>query len=337
MTREERVKAAIAFKDVDRVPVSVWMHFSEHDQDPKELAETQVNFNEKYDYDFIKIMPFGTYSIQDWGAKIKIYCDKYREPIVAEPAIKSLEDYKSIGVLNGDHGTYGKQVQLARHISKLIRKDTPYIQTIFSPLTTLKKMTSQRLVNDMQENPSIIHQVLEIITETTINFIKLNIEAGVSGFFFATQCATYDYLTDILFAEFAKPYDLKVINSYIKDTYFNVIHIHGDNIMFDTVNKYYPCNSINWHDRHTKPNMKEARKISNKCFLGGIEEVPYFVDGVLNYNSFLQANTPDKIITHVKEAIEEVDGKGLIIGPGCVCDPKTSEENLYAVRKAVER
>ena len=34
---------------------------------------------EQYDFDFIKMMPFGAYSTQDWGAKIKIYCDRKKK------------------------------------------------------------------------------------------------------------------------------------------------------------------------------------------------------------------------------------------------------------------
>ena len=46
--------------------------------------------------------------------------------------------------------------------------------------------------------------------------------------------------------------------------------------------------------------------------------------------------TPEEITAHVKDAIEQVDGKGLILGPGCVVNPKASEENLRALRKATE-
>ena len=57
MTREERVRAAVEGREPDRVPVSVWMHISDKDQDSRSLAEAMVEFNEKYDYDFIKMMP----------------------------------------------------------------------------------------------------------------------------------------------------------------------------------------------------------------------------------------------------------------------------------------
>ena len=82
MTREERIRAAIAGRETDRVPVAAWMHLSEHDQDPISLAEAEVELTEKYDFDYIKMMPFGLYSTQDFGNQVKIYCDPYKEPIV---------------------------------------------------------------------------------------------------------------------------------------------------------------------------------------------------------------------------------------------------------------
>lgn len=334
MKRVERIKAALRCEEVDRVPVSMWMHFSEVDQDSRMLAESQVAFNEKYDYDFIKMMPFGLYTTQDWGNMIKVYCDKYKEPIVAKPAIQSIKDWEHIIILPATYGTWGKQLQLAQHVSKLVKNETPFIQTIFSPLTTAKKLAGDRLFKDMKENPKIIHEVLQNITDTTKNFVRENINAGVSGFFFATQCASYDFMSEEEYMEFGVKYDSQVLDVYKNKTYFNVVHVHGDNIMFNTIaNQEFNC--LNWHDRHTKPSLEEAREITNKCFLGGVEEVPYFVDGVLHYNSIMQRSTPEQIKQHVREAVEQVEGKGLIIGPGCVVDPKTSEENLHAVREAV--
>lgn len=336
MNREERLRAVISGKEPDRIPVSTWMHLSEHDQDPRSLAEALVAYNEKYDFDFIKMMPFGAYTVSDWGAKLNVYCEKFKEVEIAAPAVCELEDYLKIEPLPPIYGTWGKTLQISQWLSKLAKPNTPYIQTIFSPLTTLKKMTGSRLLQDMKENPEYVHQALSAITETTINFAKANIEAGVSGFFFATQCATYDYLTDELFAEFCKPYDYKVINSYKDKTWFNVVHIHGANIMFDTVSKY-PCNVINWHDRYTSPSLAEAREKSQKVFLGGLREIPTFVGSALHYESVLASETPEFIKNHVREAVQMVNGKGLIIGPGCVVDPKAPEENLLAVREAVER
>ena len=74
-------------------------------------------------------------------------------------------------------------------------------------------------------------------------------------------------------------------------------------------------------------------------FLGGLREGPSIVGTSLKYDSVMAAegNTPELIKAHIKEAIDMVDGKGLMIGPGCVADPHSPAENLRAVREAVER
>ena len=338
MNREERVRAVLEGREPDRIPASVWMHFSQYDQDPRSLAECMVEFNETYDFDFIKMMPAGSYMVPDWGGKLAIFCDKYKEVEIVAPAINELEDYYRMDVLPATYGSWGRTVQVAQWLSKLAKPNTPYIQTIFSPATSLKKLAGGRLIQDMKENPAAVHNALNVITETTINFIKANIEAGVSGFFFATQLACYDALDDLLFAEFCKPYDLRVINAYKDVTWFNVMHIHGHNIMFDQSSQY-PLPVLNWHDRQTNPTFAEARAKSNKVFLGGLREGPSIVGTSLKYDSVMskEGNTPEIIKAHIKEAIDMVDGKGIMIGPGCVADPRSPAENLHAVRAAVER
>lgn len=328
MTKKERIIAALKKEEVDRVPFSIWLHYPHMDQDPRSLAEIQVNFMRKYDLDFIKLMPFGLYSVQDWGCKVKIFGTKDQPPIVDDYGIKSIEDWKNIEEFPGFYGTLGKQVQLAKHVQKLLKEskeDVPFIQTIFSPLTTALKLAGDRIFNDIEENPETFHEALQVITDTTINFIKENIKAGVSGFFFATQCATYDMMTESKYDEFGKKYDLQLFDAYKDETFFNVVHIHGPNVMFEKLANY-PVNCINWHDRWVAPSLEEARKITDKCFLGGINE-----------NEVLAKASPDEVQKHICEAIESAGTRGLMIGPGCVADTNTPDINYYAARVAIER
>jgi uroporphyrinogen decarboxylase len=325
MTKTERVKAALNCEETDRVPVSVWLHYPDQDQDPRSLAETQVDFVRKYDYDFIKLMPFGLYSVQDWGCKVKIFGTPHDPPIVDDFGIKDIQDWRTLEELPATYGTWGKQVQLAQHVRKLVGDDIPFIQTIFSPLTTARKLAGDRIFTDMKEDSGLFHEALRVITNTTVNFIKANIEAGVSGFFFATQNATYDLMTDEEYDEFGKAYDLPLFDPGKDQTWFNVIHIHGDNVMFDKLADY-PGNCINWHDRWVAPSLAEARKRTEKCLLGGINE-----------NEVLATAAPDDLQRHIHEAVESAGKKGLMIGPGCVADPKTPIENYLATRVAVER
>lgn len=335
MNKTERIKAALKGEAVDRVPINLWMHFSAVDQDPRSLAETQVAFANKYDFDFIKLMPFGLYGVQDYGVKVKIFNQVNYPPIVDDYGIHDIADWGNIGVLPAHYGTYGKQVQLTRYTVKLVKKGLPVIQTIFSPLTTARKLAGDRILLDMKENPKLFKQALQAITETTINFVKANLEEGIDGFFFASQCSNYDFLTVGEYKEFGEYFDLQVINAYKGKTYFNVAHIHGDNGMFELIANY-PVNCLNWHDRWSSPSLSEARAFTNKCLLGGIREVPYYdASGNLIRGSLLNEGTVEEVEQHVREATDAVGGRGLILGPGCVADQKVLEKNLYALRRAV--
>lgn len=335
MNKIERIKAALAKEEVDRVPCNLWMHFSEADQDPRTLAETQVAFAKKYDFDFIKLMPFGLYGVQDYGTKIQIFNRPNRPPVVADHAIHSSADWDSIEPLPAHYGTLGKQVQLAQHVGRLAGGEIPFIQTVFSPLTNARKMAGDRILVDMKENPEAFKRALRAIAETTVNFVKANIDAGVHGFFFATQCATTDFLTEAEYREFGVPYDLQVIEAFRNETYFNVAHIHGTNTMFDLVERYpVPC--LNWHDRWSGLTLGEARKLTDKCLLGGIREIPWHNDaGDKIRESILVSGSVSDVERHVAEAIEDAGRLGLIIGPGCVADQLSVETNIHAIRRTV--
>jgi len=326
MTKKERIIEAINNEEVDSIPFSIWYHVPHVDQDPVELAEEQIRQAYLYDIDFIKMMPFGNYGAHDFGLSCTFYCTKTQPVFERKFAIEDPKEWTEIEPLPGCFGNHGKLIQFARQLKKQLKRkglEIPYVQTIFSPLTTAKKLAGPRVFEDMRSHPEYLHHALKAITETTIDFIKYNIEEGVAGFFFATQCATTDFVTKEEYEEFGKKYDLQVIEAYKDVTYFNIAHIHGDNTMFEMVADY-PVHCINWHDRWAKPTMAEARKISDKCFLGGINE------------KWLATAKPEEIRDHIREVVLEAGPRGIMITPGCVARLDTPDVNFYAARTAVE-
>lgn len=335
MNREERIKAVLKDGKADRVPISLWTHFSELDQDPLSLAKATAEFIKKYDFDFVKMMPFALYSVQDYGTELQIFNTHDKAPRVLNYGIQSIDDYDRIHVIPGIQGTLGKQVEFARYLSALLPAHTPFIQTIYSPLSNLYKMAGDRLFSDLEEVPGKIHRALDALVETTRDFIRLNIEAGVSGFFFATQTARKDLITERQFYEFEKPYDVRVIQSYAEKTWMNVLHLHGSQVYFqETLD--YPVNIVNWHDQTTEPSLSEARKLTDKVLMGGIRSAPVLVNRVYQSDDIITDGTPDDVIAQIHESIRAVNGEKLIISPGCGVGIHAKEENFYAARAAVE-
>ncbi len=71
MTRFERLRVAFDGGPVDRIPLSFWQHFPEHDAHPRTLSEATVAYQQRYDLDFVKLMPTGMYSVVDYGVRTR--------------------------------------------------------------------------------------------------------------------------------------------------------------------------------------------------------------------------------------------------------------------------
>ena len=162
------------------------------------------------------------------------------------------------------------------------------------------------------------------MTKTCINFVKENLDVGVAGFFFATQCSTYDFLTEEEYIMFGRAYDLKVIDAFKDQTWFNIMHIHGDNTMYKLMADY-PLQCVNWHDRWAKPNLAEARELTDRCLMGGINE------------KWLKDATIPQVHQHLKQAVDMAGRNGLILTPGCVAATNTPMKNYIACRDAVKK
>jgi uroporphyrinogen decarboxylase len=326
MSKRERVRAAIQGKPVDRVPISFWRHFPGRDMMADSLAELMLTFQRTYDLDFIKMMPVGLFSVIDFGCKIRVYNDLTRPPDVAEYRIKRPEDWETLEPVPVDRGHYLEQINAIRMVrEELADEDVPIVETVFSPLTTARKMAGdERLFTDLREHPEAVHQALRAITETTQNFARAACEAGADGIFFATQCATSDLCTREEYAIFGRPYDLAVLNALpVPAQEWSILHIHGLNIFFDDLLDY-PVAILNWHDRRTAPTLKAARQRTLRCLAGGINDEQTILYG-----------DEATIAAEVRDAIAQVQGERLIVAPGCVVPTTTPAGHLHAARAAV--
>lgn len=327
MTKKERVMAAINKQEVDRIPFGMWYHLPHADQDAVMLAEEQLKMVKEYNLDFIKMMPFGNYQAADYGLSCTYYCTPTQAVFERKFAIEDVQEWGDIKELPGYFGNHGKTLLAAQQIAKQQKKagiEVPFVQTVFSPLTIARKLAGNRIFADMLEHPDLMHHALSEISKTCINFVKENVDAGVSGFFFATQCSTYDLMTEEQYKEFGVKYDVPILDAVKDDTYFNIIHVHGDNTMFDLLASY-PVTCVNWHDRWVSPSLAEARKRTDKCLMGGINE------------AWLHTAKPAEIEQHIREAVESAGRTGFMLTPGCCASMETPLENFLACRDAVAK
>jgi len=323
MTKRERLEATFARESVDRPAVALWRHWPVDDQRGDELARATLVFQHTFDFDFIKVTPSSSYPVADYGAKTSWEGNQEGTRAWGPRVIQSPEDWTKLEPLDPRKGLLGEALKANQAIGESVREEVPFIQTIFNPLSQAKNLAGERLLSDMRQHPDAVKAGLEVITESTIRFIEELKSTGAAGIFLALQHATYDLLTEDEYRAFCYKLDLKILKA-TEGMWFNLIHLHGVNVMFDLIANY-PIQVINWHDVETPPSLSEAKSRTDKALCGGLRQWETMLRG-----------TPQTVEAEAKAAIEATEGKGFILGTGCVTPITAPTGNILAARKVVE-
>ena len=323
MTHLERIFTALDGKYPDQVPIALWRHFPIADQTAEGLARATLNFQKQFGFDLVKVTPAAGYMAEAWGARLTPKNNDEGTRDYLTRVINSEKDWRSLKKLEVTQGVLGRELQALHLIRQEIQTDTPVLQTIFSPLGTVRNLAGDRFLEDLRTHPNELHAALDVVTRVTIEFAKKNIETGADGIFFAVQLASYDMLTEVEYRTFGVVYDWHVLDALKDHAQLILLHIHGLNIMFELL-KEYPVHLINWHDRRTAPSLAEAQKHFKGIVAGGLNEW-----------DVLQKGTPEAVRAQVKEAFDQTKGLRVMIAPGCVVPIDAPEENIKAASRAV--
>ncbi len=324
MSKRERLEATFAGEAVDRPPVALWRHWPVDDQYGEQLARAHLNFQGTYDFDFIKITPSSNYCVAGYGAETYWEGNQEGTRSWGPWVIRTPEDWTKLNPLDPSEGLLGEVVTANSLIGQSVGEEVPFIQTIFNPLSQAKNLAGPRLLSDIRQHPDAVKAGLATITESIIRFVEALKPAGTAGIFLALQHATYDLLTEAEYREFCQPLDLQILEA-TEGMWFNLIHLHGTNVMFDLVAEY-PAQVINWHDVETPPPLSEAMDRTDMTLCGGLRQWETMVRG-----------TPKTVQAEAQAALKITGGRRFILGTGCVTPITAPTCNILATRKAVER
>jgi uroporphyrinogen decarboxylase len=323
MEKRERLQAALRGEPVDRPPVALWRHFPVADQDPRAFAEAVVEFQQRFDFDFVKITPASSYCVRDWGVEDVWEGDTEGTRRYIRHPVQDPEDWTRLPVLDPERGVLGEHLEAVARIRQAL-PEVPLVVTVFSPLAQAKNLAgSQRLLLHLRQAPKALERGLETITESTRRFVRAALARGADGIFYAVQHASYLLLSPEEYRRFGRPYDQAILEE-AGGAWLNLLHLHGEAVMFDLFVDY-PVAVWNWHDRETPPALAEAQRKVSGAVLGGLSRVKALVRG-----------TPEQVIAEAREAIAQTGGRRFILGTGCVVPIHAPEVNLRAARRAVE-
>jgi uroporphyrinogen decarboxylase len=324
MNHRERIQAALLGQPIDRVPVALWRHFPNDDLQAEKLAARVVEFQKKYDFDFVKVTPASGYPAEMYGATFRDAANREGTRAYIARPVNVLRDWDKIVPLDAHNPVFVRETAALKLIRQQLGDDVPILQTIFSPLNSAHNLADERLFADLRAQPAVLHRALKALTETTARFAVESLRAGADAIFFATQMATPKYLTVDEFQKFGEAYDLQVLEAIrAAKSDFTFLHIHGLDVYFDLFARW-PVEVLNWHDRRTAPSLKDARAKHPGALAGGINEW-----------DTLAAKSQHDVQAEVRDAIAQTGGRGHILAAGCVIPVDTPEENIRAVMQVL--
>lgn len=324
MNHRERMETCLSGAKMSQVPVALWRHFPVDDQSSDQFAAAVIAFQQQHDFDLVKVTPSSSFCLRDWGVLDQWNGSAEGTRDYTKRAVLHPDDWTKLTVLDPNKGGLASELSALQTIVHEMKPHTPVLQTIFSPMAQAKNLVGgEQLLVQMRQNPDMLHAGLKVITQSILRYLEAAIALGIDGIFYAVQHAQYGLLTPGEFAEFGKEYDMQILDA-CRPLWLNMLHLHGENVMFDEV-RTYPVQIINWHDRHTPPSLREARQRFPGVLCGGLRRWESLVLG-----------TPEQITAEAHEAIEATQGSRFLLGTGCVLPIISPYGNIQAARHSVE-
>lgn len=329
MNSRERIQTLLAGDKPDRPAVTAWRHFYHRETTAEGLAGAMVEFQERFDWDLMKINPRASYHVEDWGNILNWSDSEFKKHSKTKFAVETEADWDKIGVLPLTSPVLAEHLQAVSLIRKRVGPDLPLLMTVFTPLSIAGDLVKddQTLLDHLAADEARVTGALERITETFSAFCAELRNAGADGLFYATtQWASASLLTYPQYEKYGRTYDLPPLAAAGADA-LNLLHVcASQNYLKELAD--YPVEIINWDESDpTNASLPDGiDAIGDKLAMGG-----------LDHNGWLLQSTPDEIAFKVREIYAGQANKRFIFGPGCSIPPETPMENLAALSETVKQ
>lgn len=227
MTPKERMEAFASGKEIDRIPCSPFLGESvapifghtiyEYNNSVEALVNVAVGSYEKFRPDSVGFGP-GLQGIPEaMGSKLTITTNS--TPYISAPAIN---DYSEIDKLRPiDPYKDGRIHYFLEALKITNEKLSPVIgvgTTMGGPFTTASFLRgTDNFLRDLNRDPEMAHKLLEIATQSVINYIDAACDIGLAPGI-AEPNASSTMISEKNFVEFAKPYLKRCMDRIIKRT-----------------------------------------------------------------------------------------------------------------------
>ncbi len=325
MNRRERLENTIAGLRTDRVPVALWRHFPGDDQRVADFAASIVDYQRRFDWDFVVIPAASTYSIADYSVQTGWSGDLMGDRQVLKHMVERSLDWTDIRTLDPERGELGKHMEVIRLVADQLSEEVPLLMPVYSPLAQAERLAGRSLLlQHIRTQPDRVRSGLNALTESTLRYLEALRRTSISGVFYITEHATHESLSEAEYAVFGLPYDRKILAELSERWWLNLLQVGGASPMFNLI-KDYPVQGVSWRTFDNKPDLPQGKSLILGAVCGG-----------LNGWDDLQNGTPSTIRATVHGALQTVNERRMIVTAESFIPLTVPLSNLRAVRAAVE-
>ncbi len=292
LSSKERIDRALAGRDVDRSPFSVWQSLQDERESGAHHAELTLTFWKRVQPDLLKVM------------------NEYAYPRPPSGLLSVREE----------QNLFPKQIRALELIRDGLQGRAYFIETIPNPWHVAEALSSRAEVLRLkEEQPQQLLDTLEVIARSEANHAQRAVAAGASGIFLGISDAQDGVLSPTEYARFSEPFD-RIVLEAVRSAPLNTLHLHtdaalGDRPHLELLTRSWPAKVINYSVHATGIPTAVMRRRFSGLIMAGLDE-----------RRFRRLSTAD--LRAQWKVAREGAGMRFMFAPGCTLPVDTSADEL---------
>lgn len=310
----ERVKNVFEKKPVDRVPVSMWFHFSGDDRYNDKFVETHYNYYKQSDIDFLKVMNDAFF------------------PFPIELKITKASDWRNLRPLGKAHKYIREQAEYAARINDKLQGDCMSFWSVFAPFSSMRFSVGDPMVTEhLKEDPESVMHAMKIVAEDCADIIELcTTKGGCSGSYMALHSADKGRFTEEQYMNWIKPNDMVVVDRMNATSKYNIAHLCGWSGIVNNIDwwKDYPLQLMHWACNVDEISWEDsANYFKNTARMGGFDS---------RSTGIIYTGTEQEIKDETKRLLAVSGTENLMLGADCTLPMDIDYNHVRWVVEAAE-
>jgi uroporphyrinogen decarboxylase len=211
--------------------VSFWKHHPVADQQANALAAETLAFHRKFNCDFIKVTPAGTWQAVCHGVTDTWNSDFLGRRIITKTIINQPDDWLSLPDFStAPPPLLNEIVGASKLVYEEVKNKIPVVSTVFCPISQAIQIAGLPVfLQHVAQHPAKVLAGINQITQNTLFIINQLIEAGSKGIYFVSQHMRHDAISPEIYKAFGELPDAQCLEA-CSSLLYSIFHIHGANI-----------------------------------------------------------------------------------------------------------